>query len=92
MTWIDISVSARALWERKPLTSEYLNYYLDFFFFSIRCYASELLQTPSLMGPNSFWCAVGFNKEANTFTPKLFARKTEGREVEGDDMEWGLGA
>lgn len=63
-----------------------------FFFFSIRCYASELLQTPSLMGPNSFWCAVGFNKEANTFTPKLFARKTEGREVEGDDMEWGLGA
>lgn len=63
-----------------------------FFFFFIRCYASELLQTPSLMGPNSFWCAVGFNKEANTFTPKLFVRKTEGREVEGDDMEWGLGA
>lgn len=65
---------------------------LSGFFFFIRCYASELLQTPSLMGPNSFWCAVGFNKEANTFTPKLFVRKTEGREVEGDDMEWGLGA
>lgn len=51
-----------------------------------------LLSFSKLMGPNSFWCAVGFNKEANTFTPKLFVRKTEGREVEGDDMEWGLGA
>lgn len=91
MTWIDISVSARALWEPKPLASEYLNYYLDFFF-SIWCYASEPLQTLSLIDPNSFWCAVGFNKEANTFTPKLFVRKTKGRDVEGDDMEWGLGA
>lgn len=65
---------------------------LSGFFFS---YGAMLLSFSKLCHSGVltvFVYAVGFNKEANTFTPKLFVRKTEGREVEGDDMEWGLGA
>lgn len=51
-----------------------------------------LLRFSKCIGPNSFWCAVGFYKEANTFTTALFVRKMEGRDAGGDDKEWGVGS